>query len=159
MWTSPGRYATTLTSLMFPSKVQYANHLATSEWWLMVYFIAQPLPLNLLNVFHSKYMCNFSHFAGCWSVLEKTCVHGWVRKIQPAATSGFSKINSTHLHTIMKTKLILNYLLWMFLLGSSEQSPGICSTPEEFCWTCTWGPTWVVDLPGRWTVYWNESRT
>ena len=44
---------------MFPSKVQYANHLATSEWWLMVYFIAQPLLLNLLNVFHSKYMCNF----------------------------------------------------------------------------------------------------
>ena len=40
-----------------------------------------------------------------------TCVHGWVRKIQPAAAPGFSKINSTHLHTIMKTKLILNYLL------------------------------------------------
>lgn len=73
--------------------------------------IAQPLPLNLLNVFHSKYMCNFSHFAGFWSFLEKTCVHGWVRKIQPAAAPGFIKINSTHLHTIMKTKLILNYLL------------------------------------------------
>lgn len=43
--------------------------------------------------------------------LEKTCVHGWVRKIQLAAASGFSKINSTHLHTIMKTKLLLNYLL------------------------------------------------
>lgn len=39
------------------------------------------------------------------------CVHGWVRKIQPAAAPEFSKINSTHLHTIMKTKLILNYLL------------------------------------------------
>ena len=42
---------------------------------------------------------------------KKTCVYGWVRKIQPAAAPGFSKINSTHLHTIMKTKLILNYLL------------------------------------------------
>ena len=74
-------------------------------------FYSTAIPLNLLNVFHSKYMCNFSHFAGFWSFLEKTCVHGWVRKIQPAAAPGFIKINSTHLHTIMKTKLILNYLL------------------------------------------------